>query len=533
MRHHADVRMNEESRNTGLSRATEVVDASDAVPRPSWTQSSGEDSAVEDLVKKALLTRPGVTLRTRLIISYVAVFLVASGAVVAAWLIVSELEGKLEFIERADKFANEIQQCRRYEKNYLLYGTSLTKVLEHLYSARKTLSGAKAELGKIVGAAHWDELENDLEAYIGHIFELEAMRRNPKMANTNNKAAIEKQLRKYGSRIVDMAILMSKRERNSVRQRLYVMRQYFVLSLVLLLAVIVYMTRSLSKHFLQRLAFMRGVTERIGTGDFTPIMPVRKYRDEFTYLSVALNRMMHELNSRREQLVRAGKIAAVGTLTAGIAHEINNPVNNISLILESLIDKIDSMHRSERDRLLREAMTQSDRVTDIVKNLLEFSRASHPRLEEASIEEIVRKTERLVRNEMRLGGIKFAVQVRDQLPPLRVDKGGLQQVLLNLFLNAMQAMPDGGRLTVYIGLTKKLNEGRIDVKDTGKGIVEQDLDKIFDPFYTTKKNGEGTGLGLSVSHSIIEKHGGRIEVKSTLGQGTLFSIYLPVERPDF
>ena len=525
--------MNEEASKAEEPTESELADSSDAVPRPSWATKAGEDTAVEDLVKKALLTRPGVTLRTRLIISYVAVFLVASGAVVAAWLIVSELEGKLEFVERADKFANEIQQCRRYEKNYLLYGTSLTKVLEHLYSARGTLSGAKAELGKVVGTAHWDELESDLEAYIGHIFELEAMRRNPKMANTDNKAAIEKKLRKHGARIVDMAILMSKRERSRVRQRLNVMRQYFVLSLVLLLAVIIYMTHSLSKHFLRRLDFMRGVTRRIGQGDFPPIMPVRKYRDEFTYLSVAMNRMMRELNSRRDQLVRAGKIAAVGTLTAGIAHEINNPVNNISLILESLIGKIDSMDPAERRRLLQEAMNQSDRVTDIVKNLLEFSRASHPRLEEASIEEIARKAERLVRNELRLGGIKFAIQVRDQLPPLQVDKGGLQQVLVNLFLNALQAMPDGGKLTVYIGLTKSLNEGRIDVQDTGQGIAEQDLDKIFDPFYTTKKNGEGTGLGLSVSHSIVEKHGGRIEVKSKPGQGTLFSIYLPFKRPDF
>jgi signal transduction histidine kinase len=172
-------------------------------------------------------------------------------------------------------------------------------------------------------------------------------------------------------------------------------------------------------------------------------------------------------------------------------------------------------------------------VTDIVKNLLEFSRASHPRLEEASIEEIVHKTARLVRNEMRLSQISFSVEARDQLPPLQVDKGGLQQVLLNLFLNSMQAMPDGGEINVVIRLTEAKNEGRIDVIDTGKGIAKKDLGRIFDPFYTTKKDGEGTGLGLSVSHSIIKKHGGRMEVKSTVGEGTVFSIFLPFERPSF
>jgi signal transduction histidine kinase len=492
-----------------------------------------DDSGVEELARQALLARPGISIRTRLVISFLAIFIVATGAVVASWLMVSQVNGKLEFIERADKFANEIQQCRRFEKNYLLYGTSLTKVLEHFYAARRTIEGAKAELGKIVGKSHWATLERDLEAYIGLIFGLEADRRNPSPATAAKKPAIEAKLRKYGSRIVDTAILMSRRERTSVSSLLNRLRYYFVGSLVLLLGVIVFMAQQLSKHFLQRLSFLMGVTERIGKGDFKPIMPVRKYRDEFTNLSVAMNRMMHELDSRREQLVQAGKIAAVGTLTAGIAHEINNPVNNISLILESLVDGADRIDAAERQRLLQEGMHQSDRVTDIVKNLLEFSRASHPRLEEASIEEIVDKTARLVRNEMRHNQIKLSVDVKDRLPPLQVDKGGLQQVLLNLFLNSIQAMPEGGKITVAIRLTGAKNEGRIDVTDTGPGIEKKDLERIFDPFFTTKQDGEGTGLGLSVSHSIIKKHGGRMEVQSTPGKGTTVSFFLPFERPAF
>jgi len=117
--------------------------------------------------------------------------------------------------------------------------------------------------------------------------------------------------------------------------------------------------------------------------------------------------------------------------------------------------------------MYREAMTQSDRVADIVKNLLEFSRASHPRLEEASIEEIVHKTARLVRNEMRHSRIKFSLEVKDRLPPLQVDKGGLQQVLLNLFLNSMQAMPNGGEITVVIRLTEAMAG---ELKDRGINV---------------------------------------------------------------
>jgi two-component system NtrC family sensor kinase len=515
------------------TKTTEKTSGAAGGQQPSgWEAINGEGN-IEVLARQALLARPGVSIRTRLIIAFLGIFIVATGAVIAAWIMMSQLDGKLELIERADKFANEIQQCRRYEKNYLLYGTSLTNVLEHLSAARRTLVGTKAELGKVVGIEQWDELERDLEAYMGLIFKLADIRRNAGLKKPAREPEIEGRLRRHGARMVDIAILMSKRERNSVKHRLLVMRQYFMISLLLLLGVIVYMAHSLSRHFLKRLDFLEGVTKRIGKGDFKPIMPIRKYRDEFTNLSVAMNQMMHELNSSREQLVQAGKIAAVGTLTAGIAHEINNPVNNISLIVESLVEGAGKMDEAERQRLLQEAMAQSDRVTEIVKNLLEFSRASHPRLEEASLEELVNKTARLVQNEMHLNQIAFSLDVKDQLPPLHLDKGGLQQVLLNLLLNSIQAMPDGGEIAVTIRLADGMNEGRIDITDTGSGILKKDLDKIFDPFYTTKKDGEGTGLGLSVSHSIIKKHGGRIEVSSTPGEGTTFSVFLPFERPAF
>jgi signal transduction histidine kinase len=233
------------------------------------------------------------------------------------------------------------------------------------------------------------------------------------------------------------------------------------------------------------------------------------------------------LESRQEQLVQSRKIAAVGTLTSGIAHELNNPINNISLILESLVEDGMTMGRSERLRLFQEAMAQTDRASETVKNLLEFSRASHPKMENISIDEIVDKTVRLVKNELHLNNIKFSKKIEDGIPTMNVDRSGIQQVLLNLFINSIQAMPGGGELKVLTRLSDTLKEVRLDVEDTGEGIPADQLNNIFDPFFTTKKEGEGTGLGLSVSYSIIKKHGGRIEVKSTLGQGTRFSIYLP------
>jgi signal transduction histidine kinase len=494
------------------------------------TQDAGQ---MDDLATRALLARPGLSIRARFIIGFLVIFLAAASVTVAAWVILFRLDDKLEFVDRADKFANEIQQCRRYEKNFFLYGTGLSDALKHLDSARRVLIETKSELGRIVGGEQLEEMESHLEAYSRLIFQLLDIQRELPPGTPPEEPAVEKRLREHGSRLVDTALLMSRRERNDVRSILHLMRRLNLIALAVLLIGMIYMANFLTRHFLRRLDFLMGVTKRIGEGDFKPIMPVRKYRDEFTNLSLAMNHMMNELASRQEQLVQARKIAAVGTLTAGIAHEINNPVNNISLILESLAESADGMDPAERERLYNEGMEQCERVSDIVKNLLEFSRASHVRLEQVSLEQIVEKTAQLVANEMKLNDVRFSKEVQHQLPELQVDKGGLQQVLLNLFLNSIQAMPNGGDLKVVIRMSKAMNEGIIDVVDTGGGIPPEHLHKIFDPFYTTKKDGEGTGLGLSVSYSIIEKHGGRIEVKSDPGKGTTFSIFLPFERPPF
>ena len=242
----------------------------------------------------------------------------------------------------------------------------------------------------------------------------------------------------------------------------------------------------------------------------------------------AINRMVAELEKRQDQLVRSRKIASLGTLSAGIAHEINNPLNNISLILESMLEDAEELGGEECMTLLQEAMDQADRASGIVKNLLEFTRASHPKPEDVNLADLIDRTAGLVHNEFDLHHITFTSEVKQQLPRLRLEKGGLQQVLLNLFMNSIQAMEDGGELRVVLDRSESLDEARIDVIDTGPGIPEDIKGQIFDPFFTTKKDGVGTGLGLSVSYSIVAKNGGRMTVASEPDEGTCFSIFLPL-----
>jgi two-component system, NtrC family, sensor kinase len=271
-----------------------------------------------------------------------------------------------------------------------------------------------------------------------------------------------------------------------------------------------------------------GYAARIGKGDYSPIVLGRKYRDEYSYLAMAINQMLHELQVREDELRQSVKMAAVGTLTSGIAHELNNPLNNIALNTESLLDGFSELGDKQKLRMLEQIYTQVERASSTVRNLLDFTRRETPTFVATSLAKEVRHTARLADNELALTGVDLELELDDGLPQVMGNPRNLQQVFLNLILNAIQAMPEGGRITVRGAVENDFV--RVDVSDNGCGIPREHLDKVFDPFFTSKENGEGTGLGLSVSYGIVEKHGGRITVESELGEGTTFSVFLPVAR---
>ena len=319
---------------------------------------------------------------------------------------------------------------------------------------------------------------------------------------------------------------MIDRERVAVSSMLHTSQVAAVGFLALMLLVMVLFGGFVIRAVVRPLdRFMEYVT-RIGAGNYEPIRPARRYRDEFTRLAFAFNRMLGEVLTRQEQLVQSGKMAAVGTLTSGIAHELNNPLNNIGLTTEALLEDFEAYDDDDRRRMLGQIYTQVERASATVKNLLDFTRKDRSAFTTLDATDAVRSAVRLVSNEAMLGRVTWRLELDGALPPVRGNPHDLQQVFVNLFLNAIQAMPEGGEIGVE---TRPEDDGfvRIDVSDTGVGIEPEHLEEIFDPFFTTKEPGEGTGLGLSVSHSIVEKHGGRIAVESEPGKGTTFSVYLP------
>ncbi len=247
-----------------------------------------------------------------------------------------------------------------------------------------------------------------------------------------------------------------------------------------------------------------------------------------------VQRREQELREKQEQLVQAGKLATLGELTTGIAHELNNPLNNIGLFIGNAIDliELDSVEAAP-ERVLRElysAMQQVRKATEIITHLRTFGRAASVSYEPVVISEVIHSAVSLIQEQLRLRQI----EVHLQLPAEEVIVIGnpiqLEQVFLNLLTNARDALADMPQKDITITCTLKTDDVEIRVWDTGPGIPGEIEQRIFDPFFTTKEVGAGTGLGLSITYSIIQEHQGNILLENHDGGGALFLIQLPRTR---
>jgi signal transduction histidine kinase len=466
------------------------------------------------------------TIRSQVIMAFSACFLFMAMMIAVNYSNSSRLTGAMQFFELSEDINNTIMEMQRYEKNYFLSheAFSYEENLTLINRLRMMLSREKSRLTEAIG-------ENNYQRFLkftdGYSQLMEELRKMPWKEGCC--VELQSRIRRMGQDLLLFADQLVSTERRDINNRLQRMVPLSMINLAILIILLVFVVFFITEMIIRPLARITRESEQIAHGAHLRITPFGEPGNEIHRLVSAVNLMMGEVEIRQEQLVQSRKIAAVGTLTSGIAHELNNPINNLSLTLESLVEDGETMTRSERVKLYEEAMDQTDRVSETVKNLLEFSRASHPKMEKISLGEIVDKTARIVNNELQMHHIKFSKKTLGPLPKVLIDRSGIQQVLLNMFINSIQAMPQGGELKVITQLDDTLKDVRMDVEDTGEGIHADHLNNIFDPFFTTKKEGEGTGLGLSVSYNIIKKHGGRIEVKSMLGSGTCFSIYLPLE----
>jgi signal transduction histidine kinase len=489
----------------------------------------GEEDS-DKRARRALLARPSLSIRARLTIGFLLFFFLAAAATSLAWYTVHRLERRLHFLELADIYTFEIQQARRFEKNYFLYGTNLGDVLEHVETAQNLIVSAREEIRSVIGTDNLELMKQHLGSYKDLLMEMLELERNKSTGTAADRPQIEAELRRHGAEMISVAINFAGKERKAVDLTLQLFKRLPIFFLGALLLLAIYTANFLARQMLSPLNRLMNTTQRIGQGDFTPHLPGRRYKDEFTNLALAINSMMSELLRRQEILVESHKMKALGTLTAGVAHQLNNPLSNIStscqILMEELAEEIPEYYRE----LLKSIEDQVLRGRDIVRALLEFSREREFELKPFDVREIVKDTVKLVRGEL-----PHDVEIRMEIPEevvVDLDKARIQQALLNLIMNGIQAMEEGGILTIRGSIDPGLRKATLEVADTGVGIHEEALTRVFDPFFTTKEEGKGTGLGLSLVYNIIEHHRGHISVQSDVGKGSKFIIDLPLKSVD-
>jgi two-component system NtrC family sensor kinase len=286
----------------------------------------------------------------------------------------------------------------------------------------------------------------------------------------------------------------------------------------------------LGNTIIKRIRILKKATEAIASGNLDYKLSPDKISG-FDILDEAFNDMARSLKDRNDllqkmhnQLAKTEKLTALGEMAAGVAHEINNPLGGIllysSIVLEDLPE--DSPLRGN----IQKVIYQTNRCKEIVQSLLDFARTPTGEMLPLQINQIINVSLNLVRDQSMFHGIEIETRLADNLPEVRGDRSRLEEVFLNLFINAADAMKGGGKLMIVTKLSTN-NSIIISISDTGKGIDKELISHIFEPFFTTKEPGQGTGLGLSIAYGIIRKHSGTIDAECKPGKGTTFIISLP------
>ena len=308
-------------------------------------------------------------------------------------------------------------------------------------------------------------------------------------------------------------------------------RKYLVFSLITALVpnllLVLLIVRTISRP-LQRITL---AAVQVTEGRYGTEIEMRKSNDEIGLLADSFNEMsrkmasdIERLRELGEQLTRTEKLAAMGTLAAGVAHEVNNPLAAISSLIQMMQAKSDLNEKTHEN--LRLISTQILRISQVTKDMMDFARVRPAAKSMIRIERTIETALRLASFDKSFQNLTLTKKIADELPEIYADNNQLEQVFLNLFLNARDAMPSGGEIIVECFAEN--NQITIKISDSGGGIAEADKLKIFDPFFTTKSAGQGTGLGLAVCYGIITAHLGTIEVAPNQSKGTTFTIKLPV-----
>ena len=432
---------------------------------------------------------------------------------------------KLEALELAYTLNSITLEVRRYEKNFFLYGTkeALQENARQLSLALATIEIISKRVARFKVHPMLLKLKDLTIVY------------QKGMKNLSEKWIIDRevvhggladQLRYQGQEMTELSKALVTFEHNQIRIILEELVTRLIVWSMVAIAVGVFIPLIMSFRIFKQLRIIKEATEDIALGRFSKI-EVLDTRDEMQQVMEAFNTMVRELERRQDQLVQSQKLSSIGTLTAGIAHQLNNPLNNISTSCQIAVDDFDTGDPAFIKKMLKNIEHETYRARDVVQGLLEFSRVKEFELHPANLQDVVHRSVKLVKSHVS-SVVEIFVDIPDKLlVPMDVQK--MQEVLIIMIINATQAIVGEGKISILASIDRDMAEAVIEIKDTGTGIPDEIKDRIFDPFYSTKDEGQGTGLGLSIAYGIIQKHNGKIVVKSLAGSGSSFFIHLPLE----
>ncbi len=470
-------------------------------------------------------------IRKKITYGFYLLLIITVGSAILTFAIVKRVERQVTFSEVVEDFFNTTLEVRRFEKNYFLYRQEKDFQENQLYwlKIRDIFENNSSALHLVVSSADIQRLAQVITTYNEYMGQLHGY--DQKIGNKNKSSAslehLEEQVRSSGKELTEFG----EKTRDTVKQKIKLLlkttQNILLVSMICLFVAALAIAAFLGRRVVSSLKMLEGYTKIISQGDFVEIS-VDEGEQEIRSLLTAFNRMTKELQIRQHQLVQSEKLAALGTLLSGVAHELNNPLSNISTSAQILSEEIEEGDVEFKKNLITQIETQADKARDIVKTLLEFSRIKEFKKEKLLFKKLVDETILLVRGHAP-DNVIIAVEIPEDLTII-ADKQRMQQVLLNLIKNGIDAIQDKGHIWISAsntGYYSSYNGVEILIEDDGPGIEAEQLKKIFDPFFTTKDVGKGSGLGLFIVHDIIEWHGGSITVDSRPGLGTTFIIWLP------
>ena len=460
------------------------------------------------------MRQPG-GIRSKITFWFYLLLLFMIGSSVITYGIVRVVEEKHFTIEKADVFLEDILEVRRMEKNFLLYrdSVSMEQWSEYLETVTRHLLVNKELFIRLSSYPEIREVQNALDTYkvtFDHF-----------QSNQVDNDSIEAKIREQGKRLTTLTEELIIKEHRTIHRLLALIRNGLLFGQPILVLVFSAGAVLLGKGIVSSLQQLEKHAATIAAGNFVEL-PIVGSNREINNLVNAFNQMSRELKIRQQQLVQSEKLASLGTMLAGVAHEFNNPLSNISSSAQILDEELDAKEDVFARELVEQISAESNRAAAIVHTLLSLAREEKFQRDHYLLKPLLQEILDLLRGQV-AGNIDIQLAISDEIE-IFADKQKIQQVFINLLKNSLDAMNDQGLITIKAWQNHE--SVKITISDNGPGIPKKMQEKIFDPFFTTKDTGQGSGLGLFIIHDIIVQHGGRITVDNT-GEGAIFTIVLP------